>query len=99
MAKIRPQFKAPGMPAVMRRPRTTPSAGSSPIGGSTGPSRARAPAQFAFLYVDRPELVEDFLNPPEDAGKEGVARIRYKDKDGQGPRPTNGGSTASRASR
>jgi len=41
------------------------------------------PAQFAFQYVDRPELVEEFLNPPAESGNEGVARFRYKDKAGK----------------
>jgi hypothetical protein len=41
------------------------------------------PAQFAFLYVDRPELVDDFLSPPADAGDIGAARFRYTDKAGK----------------
>ncbi|WP_422930827.1 cytochrome c biogenesis protein ResB [Singulisphaera sp. PoT] len=45
--------------------------------------RRAGPAQFAFLYVDRPELVEDFLNPPKDAGSEGVARFHYQDNAGK----------------
>ena len=81
-ARIRPRFKGPGMPAPRdildseqqwftldrRFNRTTKSEG---------------PAQFVFLFVDRPELVEDFLNPPKDAGKDGVARIHYRDQAGK----------------
>jgi len=90
MARIRPQFKAPGMPQARdvfsseeqqwfttdrRFYRVAKSEGSGQFG--------RLPAQFAFLYVDRPELVEDFLHPPKDAGKEGVARIHYRDTSGK----------------
>ncbi len=40
-------------------------------------------AKFAFTYVDRPEMVEDFLNPPKDPGTLGVARLRYTDGAGK----------------
>lgn len=42
--------------------------------------KRQGPATFAFVYVDRPELVEDFLNPPKDSGPDGVVRFRYRDK-------------------
>jgi hypothetical protein len=45
-------------------------------------TRRAGGAQFAFLYVDRPELVEDFLNPPDDLGTLGVARFHYLDDSG-----------------
>ncbi len=45
--------------------------------------RSEGPAQFAFYFLDRPELVEEFLNPPADAGSDGVAQFRYEDKDGK----------------
>jgi len=45
--------------------------------------KQQGPATFAFAYVDRPDLVQDFLNPPKDPGNEGVAKFRYKDKDNQ----------------
>ena len=84
MAKIRAQFKGPRMPRRDGRLRGRGPAGSTPTGGSTASSKSRAARpQFAFLYVDRPELVEDFLNPPKDAGKDGVARFRYRDKAGK----------------
>jgi hypothetical protein len=41
------------------------------------------PAQIAFMYVDKPELIEEFRNPPADAGEEGVARFRYTDQGGK----------------
>ena len=40
------------------------------------------PALFAFTYADRPEMVEDFLSPPQGTGPEGAARFRYRDKTG-----------------
>ena len=44
--------------------------------------RSQPPALLAFSYVDRPELVDDFLKPPADAGTKGVARFRYPDRSG-----------------
>ncbi|WP_435016897.1 cytochrome c biogenesis protein ResB [Tundrisphaera sp. TA3] len=41
------------------------------------------PARYSFSYADRPEAMEDFLHPPEDTGKEGVARVRYTDRAGK----------------
>ena len=46
-------------------------------------TRRAGGAQFAFLYVDRPELVADFLDPPKDYGTLGVARLHYTDKSGK----------------
>jgi hypothetical protein len=45
--------------------------------------RNQPPAVIAFSYVDRPELVDDFLKPPAMAGGKGVARFRYADKAGK----------------
>ncbi|SIN82770.1 ResB-like family protein [Singulisphaera sp. GP187] len=45
--------------------------------------KRQGPATIAFTYVDRPELVEDFLNPPKDSGPSGIARFRYRDKANQ----------------
>jgi ResB-like family len=44
--------------------------------------RSDTPALLAFSYVDRPELVEDFLKPPLNSSPQGVARFRYPDKSG-----------------
>lgn len=43
----------------------------------------QGPARFAFLSVDRPELVDDFVNPPRDSGPAGVVRMRYRDNAGK----------------
>lgn len=84
MAKIQLQFKAPGMPQARdafadesdqwfrlerRFYRTARTEGM--------------PALVSFAYVDRPELVEDFLKPPMGGGRRGVARFRYADKAGK----------------
>jgi hypothetical protein len=82
-AKVRVTFKAPGMPQARdvfddesrwfaidnKLYRVAKDRGSS------GPM----PAQFAFNFVDRPELVDDFLNPPAKPGHDGAARFRYED--------------------
>ncbi len=45
--------------------------------------RSQGPALVAFSYVDRPELIDDFLKPPAHAGAAGVARFRYPDRSGR----------------
>ena len=59
------------------------STGSRPSRGFTGSTRSQPPAVLAFSYVDRPELVDDFLKPPADPGTKGVARFRYPDRSGK----------------
>jgi hypothetical protein len=46
-------------------------------------ARQIGPAGFAFSYVDRPELYDDFIHPPRDYGPAGVARLRYRDSAGK----------------
>lgn len=46
-------------------------------------TRQAGGAKFAFLYVDRPELIADFLDPPRDLGTLGVARFHYADRSGR----------------
>lgn len=78
-AQIRVMFKPPGAPAA------TELLQDEDQWFSTDDRLYRVvktpgPVQIAFTYVDRPELVEDFLNPPEGPGEEGVARFRYRDQ-------------------
>jgi hypothetical protein len=83
MVKIRPTFKAPGMPKgrdVFHDEEERWFASDRRLYKVV---KSEGPAQFAFLYVDRPELVDEFLNPPSDAGDDGVARFRYTDKSGK----------------
>lgn len=82
MARIQLEFKGPGMPQ------------GRPAFSSEDEqwfvldrrfyrvARGDAPALLAFSYVDRPELIEDFLKPPLDPSPHGVARLRYPDKSG-----------------
>jgi len=82
MAKIRPRFKAPGMPQA--REVLSPDEQWFTADKSLGRIvKDVGPARFAFLYVDKPEFVDDFRNPPENPGKEGVARFHYRDRDGK----------------
>src|SRR5262249_39995133 len=86
MVKIRPKFKGPGMPQardVFHDEEERWFVASTRLYKVV---KTEGPAQFAFQYVDRPELVEEFLNPPADAGNDGVARIRYTDKAGKARR-------------
>jgi hypothetical protein len=89
MVQLRAKFKGPGMPMTMdifegedrwfkadkRMYRVSKNKGSGDF--------SRMPATIAFLFVDRPELVDNFLNPPKDPGQDGVARFRYRDRSGK----------------
>ena len=44
--------------------------------------RSQPPAVITFSYVDRPELVDDFLKPPAGGANGGTARFRYRDRSG-----------------
>jgi hypothetical protein len=46
-------------------------------------TRSEAPALVAFSWVNRPEFVDDFLNPPLGTGATAIARIRYPDRNGK----------------
>lgn len=83
MAKVRPRFKAPGMPQARDVFPEDAERWFSADNRLYKVVKSEGPAQFAFLYVDRPEFVEDFLSPPPDAGSLGVARFRYNDRGGK----------------
>jgi hypothetical protein len=85
MLEVRPRMKPPGAPALMdvfaspdQRWLVIP---HESVGRRT--VRKAGPAKFAFVYADRPEMIEDFLNPPKDPGTQGVARVRYTDRSGK----------------
>jgi hypothetical protein len=46
-------------------------------------SKVVGPARISFQYATRPEMVDDFLNPPKQLGPNGSARFRYKDRAGK----------------
>lgn len=83
MAKIRPLFKGPGMLAARDVFNDESERWFKTDKRLYKVVKSEGPAQFAFYYVDRPELVDQFLNPPTDTGSEGVAQFRYKDKSGK----------------
>jgi hypothetical protein len=83
MVKIRPRFKGPNMPQPMDVFSFEEERWFKADKPAYRAVKNQGPAQFVFQYVDRPELVEDFLDPPKDAGKNGVARFRYQDMAGK----------------
>jgi hypothetical protein len=85
MVKLRPMIKAPGAKTMADVFESSEQRWLSIPAQTMGyrVSKAAGPATFAFLYVDRPDLVEDFVNPPKNPGILGVARLRYADKAGK----------------
>jgi hypothetical protein len=83
MVKIRPRFKGPAMPRAMEMFESEPQRWFSVDRRLYRNAKGDRPARIVFAYVDRPELVEDFLSPPKDAGPAGAARFRYKDDGGK----------------
>ena len=83
MARIQLEFKGPGMPQGRPAFTTLDEQWFELDRRFYRVARGDAPALVAFSYVDRPELVEDFLKPPLDSSPHGVARFRYAGKSGQ----------------
>ncbi len=46
-------------------------------------ARSVGPAQFIVSRAPRPEVFDDFLDPPANPGVEGVARLHYAGRDGK----------------
>ncbi len=86
MAKIRVRFKPPRLPAMVdvfedeERWFVTDKRLNKVV------KVIGSPARIAFYYVDRSELIDDFKNPPEVSGLEGVARFHYSDQSGKNRR-------------
>jgi hypothetical protein len=83
MVRLRPRFKGPNMPQPMDVFQFDEQRWFKADKPAYRSVRNQGPAQFVFQYVDRPELVDDFLNPPKSAGTTGAARFRYQDKAGK----------------
>lgn len=83
MAKLRITFKAPGMPEMREMFQDDQERWFVAERRVHKVVRNAGPAQVVFLDVDRPELVEDFLDPPADPGTDGAARFRYTDRSGK----------------
>ncbi len=86
-----------GVPMLQIRPKITPPGAFAAVDVFPDPSQRRleinpkfqrfvrraGPALFAFCYADRGDILDDFLNPPADAGADGVAIFHYVDKAGK----------------
>ena len=83
MLELRPTFKAPTMEAPTDVFRSSRERWFTTDNRLYRVVKAQGPALFAFQYVDNPELVVEFLNPPAEAGNDGVAQFRYDDKSGK----------------
>ena len=83
MARIQLQFKAPGMPQARDAFATEDEQWFKLDRRFYRVARSDAPATVTFAYVDRPELIDDFLKPPMNPGPRGVARFRYPDSSGK----------------
>ena len=83
MVRLGLQFKGPGMPQAQDAFRSEEDHWFATEKKFYRVVRSQPPALMAFSYVDRPELVDDFLKPPPDAGAKGVARFRYQDRSGK----------------
>jgi ResB-like family len=83
MVRMGLQFKGPGMPMAQDAFRSEKERWFAIEQRLYRTTRSQPPAVLAFSYVDRPELVDDFLKPPADPGTKGVARFRYLDRSGK----------------
>ena len=83
MVRMGLQFKGPGMPQAQDAFRSEEDHWFAVERKLYRVVRTQPPALLAFSYVDRPELVDDFLKPPADSGPKGVARFRYPDRAGK----------------
>jgi hypothetical protein len=82
MVRIGLQFKGPNMPRAQDAFRSEADRWLVTEQKFYRVIRNQRPAVLAFSYVNRPELVDDFLKPPLPAGADGVARFRYQDRSG-----------------
>jgi hypothetical protein len=82
MVRLGLQFKGPGMPKAQDAFQSEEDHWFVTESKFRRIVRNQPPALLAFSYVDRPELVDDFLKPPPDQGTKGVARFRYHDRSG-----------------
>jgi hypothetical protein len=83
MVRLALQFKGPGMPHAQDAFRSEEDHWFTTEKKFCRVVRSQPPALLTFSYVDRPELIDDFLKPPVDPGSKGVARFRYRDRSGK----------------
>ncbi len=82
MARIRLLFKAPGMARAREAMESEDDQWFKLDRRFYRLAKSVNPAVVVFSYAGRPELVDDFLKPPMNAGPRGLARIRYPDRAG-----------------
>jgi ResB-like family len=82
MVRIGLQFKGPGMPQAQNAFRSEDDHWFTTERKFYRVVRTQPPAVLAFSFVDRPELVDDFLKPAMTPGPKGIARFRYRDRSG-----------------
>ena len=85
MVRMGLQFKAPGMPAAQEAFRSEQDHWFAIEKKFNRVVRSQPPAFLAFSYVDRPELVDDFLKPPAPAGSQGGRAVSLSRPDRQDP--------------
>ena len=73
MIRLGLQFKGPGMPQAQDAFRSEQDHWFATEKKFYRTVRSQPPALLAFSYVDRPELVDDFLKPPAAPGQKGSA--------------------------
>ena len=85
MLKLRPMVKPPSSPKMVDVFETPEDRWFVIPERTMGHRKTKqaGPAKFAFLYADKPEIIDDFLNPPANPGILGVARLHYVDKAGK----------------
>jgi hypothetical protein len=83
MVRIGLQFKGPNMPQAQDALRSEAERWLATEKKFYRVVRNQRPAMIVFSYVNRSELVDDFLKPPFTAGASGVARFRYPDRAGR----------------
>ena len=82
MARIGLQFKGPAMPRAQEAFASEDDHWFTTENRFYRVVRSQPPAMITFSYVNRPELVDDFLKPPTGGGTAGTARFRYPDRSG-----------------
>ncbi|HKM55150.1 MAG TPA: cytochrome c biogenesis protein ResB [Isosphaeraceae bacterium] len=82
MARIRLLFKAPGMSRAREAMESEDDQWFKLDRRFYRLAKSAGPAVVVFSYASRPELIDDFLKPPMNAGPRGLARIRYPDRAG-----------------
>ena len=82
MVRIGLEFKGPAMPQAQDAFRSEDEHWLTTEKKFYRVVRSQRPAMITFSYVDRPELVDDFLKPAPGGSTGRTARFRYQDRSG-----------------